>query len=85
MTVKELIEELQKCPQNAEVVLKDITVFPHLEGCPTHAPIINIREKLTDVMRWNEMDYKNEELTEYVCLGFDNIKEIEEFEKQFRD
>lgn len=77
MTVQELIEELKKCPANAEVVLKEITPFMHLAGVPNKTPLVNIRSKLTDVMQWNELDYKNENLFQYVCLGFENIKKLE--------
>lgn len=81
MTVQELIEELQKYSPNTEVVLKELLPFPCVKGMPKIEPQIVIREKLVGIMRYSELDYKNEELTEYACLDFCDIKEWEEMER----
>lgn len=79
MTVAELITELQKCPANAEVVLKDLV--PMQNGTRFQLEPI-IREKLVNVMQYSENDYKDEETKEFVLLDFCNIQEWDEIMQQ---
>lgn len=79
MTAAELIAELQKYPANAEVILKELV--PVQNGTRFQLEPI-IREKLVNVMRYSENDYKDEETKEFVLLGFCNIQEWDEIMQQ---